>query len=207
MLKKENWINHVYAGNPQFNMLEEADVLTLEITNDTIDDRGSWFAWLDEEMIEGEEYSVTYDIMPDQKGYFYVVWFKDNEFLQYATVAEPGDKVQVPAGVNRMRLDFRYWNQIGKAAVKNLNIEKVIVAPPIPFPDPIDPPQPLPVTGIQWGPYYWFCEWPTTGEPIPTSPPPLPPDAEYFEIQGYKIGRDIKLEIIHPPPSAGEVEE
>lgn len=196
MTLSTEWTGYTYDGDPQFAQVGDSEnppvVLTIE--NNTLDDKGTWFCSWVGEIVSGQEYRVggAWEL-----GRVKAIWWSSGEFLHSDTISEPGDTVYVPDGADGLRLDLRWWNQIGTAKFTGMTVE-LVTGTGIPIPEPIEPPTMTQLTGIQWGGHYYMVEHPLeVGEPLPVSPP-IPPDGEAFEIQAVKLGRNIILEILHP---------
>jgi hypothetical protein len=184
-----NWKSHCYIAPVQFDRSGDA----LIIQTDSENSRGSWFAWWDAPIRQGEKYQLlgTHDA-----GVVKVLFYRTQTDFMFSVSLEPGEFFHIPEDATMIRVDCRLWNEKGRAVFQGIKV-LLYEEPEEPEPDE-NPILPIPepdlmqkhhVTGYKWGRNI-FVMVHGDEEAI------IPPDwGDAYEVKGTQTGRRLDLEI------------
>lgn len=184
------WKSHCYQGSCKF----AREGTRFQISSQTANGRGSWYAYYDEPLAGGDRFTVYGRV--SGPGTMKVLCYAGDEVIESTPVVHE-QSFRVPEQTERMRLDLRLWNRKGTAVFQDIAIvpQSAPVVPPrgLPVPPP-DTTQKHHVTGWKWGRNIALV---THGD---TMTPPcfgIADEIIPYEVRGFQHGRRLDLEIGH----------
>jgi hypothetical protein len=167
----------------------------LIIQNDAETSQGTWMAWWDEPIHQGQKYQL---LGTNDAGHIKVLFYRTQTDYMHSEILEPGETFEIPEDATMFRVDCRFWGEKGRAIFQGIKVllytdpeeppdddEEGPVILPIPEPDLM---QKHHVTGYKWGRNIFVM--------VHGDDPMIPPDwGDAYEVKGYQHGRRLDLEI------------
>jgi hypothetical protein len=186
------WKSHCYQGSCKF----AREGTRFQISSQTANGRGSWYAFYDEPVAGGDRFIVYGRV--SGPGTIKVLCYAGDELIESIPVTHE-QSFCAHERTDRMRLDLRLWNRKGMAVFQDIAIipQSKPAVPPrgLPLPPP-DTTQKHHVSGWKWGRNIALMvhdEAPHTPITyVDGSEDPIP-----YEVRGFQHGRRLDLEIGH----------